>query len=63
MRYTIQDLKANTEYTLNLDVEIYDWNGAHKKLTSNHSTKGSTIGKKSSICRFDLLVIFAPLSP
>ncbi len=48
MRYTIQGLKANTDYTLKLDVEIYDWNRAHKKLTSNHSTKGSTMGE--TIC-------------
>ncbi len=48
IRYTTQGLKANIEYTLNLDAEIYGCNGAHKKLTSNHSTKGSTMGE--TIC-------------
>ncbi len=31
MEYTIQGLKANTEFDLNLDIDIYDGNGAHSQ--------------------------------
>ncbi len=44
MEYTIQGLKTNIEYTLKLNVEIYDGNGAHplyQKLFAEHSRTSS----------------------